>query len=299
METSIATQTFGNICVAMATPFLADGSLDLESGARLAHHLVDSGCNGLIIHGTTGESPTTTAEEKDALLRKVIAEVGKKAKIVAGAGSNDTAHAVHVAQSAQASGADALLVVSPYYNRPSQEGLYQHVMAIVNATDLPVMLYDIPGRTGLAFCDDTLDRLAEHPRVLAVKDATGNVSAGFERINRTGMAYYSGDDGLNFSWLAHGGTGVVSVVGHLVAGDYAAMRAAIAQGDLAQAREINRKLGALVKAVMGGGQGAVMVKHALHLMGIIATPTVRLPLVNAPEAEVAALAEVLKSYKLL
>ncbi|MDO5673086.1 MAG: 4-hydroxy-tetrahydrodipicolinate synthase [Actinomycetaceae bacterium] len=298
-SSTLPARTFGSVAVAMVTPFHVDGSLDLESAAKVAAKLVADGCDSLVISGTTGEAPTTHQPEKDDLVVTVKETVGDKAFIVAGASSNDTAHAVRMAVSAQKSGAQGLLVVSPYYNRPSQEGLYRHVMAIVEATDLPIMLYDIPGRTGLAFGDETLDRLAEHPRILAVKDATGDVPQGFERMNRTGMAYYSGDDGLNFAWLAHGASGVVSVVGHVVASAYAEMVDEVDRGDLVGARRVANKTRKIVQAIMGGGQGAVMVKHALHLMGVIETPTVRLPLAPASEDEIKQLQAVLEEYELL
>lgn len=295
----LPSRTFGRVGVAMVTPFHPDGSLDVDSGVKVAKHLVENGCDCVLVAGTTGESPTTHQPEKDALLDAVKESVGDKAFILAGAGSNDTQHAVRMAVSSQEHGADGLLVVSPYYNRPSQEGLYRHVMAIVQATDLPVMLYDIPGRTGLAFGDDTLDRLAAHERVKAVKDATGNVPQGFARMDHSGLEYYSGDDGLNFAWLSHGASGVISVVGHVAARAYADMIEAVDAGNLYEAREIARRMRPLVDALMGGGQGAVMAKHAMHLLGVISSPTVRLPLAPASDQDVAQLKEVLKSYHLL
>ncbi|MDD9206041.1 dihydrodipicolinate synthase family protein, partial [Georgenia sp. 10Sc9-8] len=193
-------RTFGSVSTAMVTPFHEDGSIDLDAAQRVATTLVDEGCDALVVNGTTGESPTTHQPEKDALVRAVLEAVGDRAMIIAGAGSNDTAHAVRIARGAERSGAHGLLVVSPYYNRPSQAGVEAHIRAVTDAVDLPVMIYDIPGRTGVAVGDACLDRLAEHPRILAVKDATGDVPAGFERMARTGLEYYSGDDALNFAW---------------------------------------------------------------------------------------------------
>jgi 4-hydroxy-tetrahydrodipicolinate synthase len=266
---------------------------------RVAVKLVDDGCDALVLNGTTGESPTTHQPEKDDLVRAVVDAVGQRAMIIAGAGSNDTAHAVRIAQGAQRSGARGLLVVSPYYNRPSQEGVYRHIKAVADAVDLPVLIYDIPGRTGVAVGDETLDRLAEHPRILGVKDATGDVPAGFERMARTGLEFYSGDDGLNFDWLAHGASGVISVVGHVAAGAYAEMVRAVDAGDLPGARDVAARMRPIVAAIMGGGQGAVMAKHALHLQGVIPSPAVRLPLVEAAPAEVAALEQVLREHTLI
>lgn len=227
-------------------------------------------------------------------MRGIVEAVGRRAMIIAGAGSNDTAHAVRIAKGAQRCGAHGLLVVSPYYNRPSQAGVVTHINTIADATDLPVMLYDIPGRTGVAIGDDALDRLAEHPRILAVKDATGDVPHGFERMARTGLEFYSGDDNLNFAWLAHGASGVVSVVGHLLAGAYAEMVQEVDDGDLVAARGVANTTRTVVDAIMGGGQGAVMVKEALYLQGRLPSPTVRLPLVRAAETEIAALESVLR-----
>ncbi|MBZ2195919.1 4-hydroxy-tetrahydrodipicolinate synthase [Occultella gossypii] len=292
-------RTFGSVSVAMVTPMNSDGSIDIPSSRRLARHLVKSGCDALVLNGTTGESPTTHQPEKDELVAAIVDEVGAEAMIIAGAGSNDTAHAVRIAEAAQRTGAHGLLVVSPYYNRPSQEGVYQHIRAVVDSVDLPVMLYDIPGRTGVAIGDEILDRLAEHPRVLAVKDATGDVAQGFERMRRTGLEFYSGDDALNLAWLTHGASGVVSVVGHVVAGRYVDMVRAIDAGDLATARDLSAGLTPVLDALMGGGQGAVMAKAALALQGIIARATVRLPLVEPSDTEISDLRAVLRAHGLL
>lgn len=292
-------RSFGSVSVAMVTPMLPDGTVDIASARRLATHLVDSGCDALVLNGTTGESPTTHTPEKDKLISAVVQEVGDRAMIIAGAGSNDTAHAVRIARAAHAAGAHGLLVVSPYYNRPSQEGVYRHTLAIVESTPLPVMLYDIPGRTGVAFGDETLDRLAEHPQVRAVKDATGDVAQGFDRMRRTGLEYYSGDDSLNLAWLVHGASGVVSVVGHLVARSYVSMIAAVDDGDLVTARDISATLAPVCDALMGGGQGAVMAKAALALQGRIDHPTVRSPLVEANDAELKDLRTALVLHGLL
>ncbi|WP_163542548.1 4-hydroxy-tetrahydrodipicolinate synthase [Occultella kanbiaonis] len=292
-------RTFGSVSVAMVTPMNSDGSIDIASSRRLARHLVKSGCDALVLNGTTGESPTTHQPEKDEFVAAVVDEVGAQAMIIAGAGSNDTAHAVRIAEAAQRTGADGLLVVSPYYNRPSQEGVYQHIRAVVDSVDLPVMLYDIPGRTGVAIGDAILDRLAEHPRVLAVKDATGDVAQGFDRMRRTGLEFYSGDDALNLAWLTHGASGVVSVVGHIVAGGYVDMVRAIDDGDLARARDLSAGLTPVLDALMGGGQGAVMAKAALALQGVIPHPTVRLPLVEPSDTEISDLRAVLRAHGLL
>lgn len=280
-------RTFGSLAPALVTPFNADGSLDLDSAQAIARKLVSDGCDTILLSGTTGESPTTHQPEKDDLTRAVVEAVGDRAFILCGAGSNDTAHAVRIAQSAQACGADGLLVVSPYYNRPSQAGVRAHVRAIVEGTDLPVMLYDIPGRTGVAFGDESLDELSTHPRILAVKDATGKVEQGVERMHRTGLEYYSGDDGLNFAWLTGGASGIISVVAHVAAPYLRRMVDLLDADEVWEARELSYSLRPLIHAIMGGGQGAVMAKWALHLQGLLPSPTLRLPLVPPSDAEVA------------
>ena len=290
---------FGTLATAMVTPFFPDGTIDLDSAVRLAKKLVDDGCDTLCLSGTTGESPTTHQPEKNALTQAVKEAVGDRAFILAGAGSNDTAHAVRIAEGAQAHGADGLLVVAPYYNRPSQAGLRAHVRSIAEASDLPIMLYDIPGRTGLAFSDETLDLLAEHPRICAVKDATGNVEQGVERLRRTGLEYYSGDDGLNFAWLTGGALGCVSVAAHVAGRKYREMIDLLDGGRVWEARELSFSLRPLVNAMMGKGQGAVMAKYAVYLQGLIDSPTMRLPLVPASDEEIARLRAVMLDLGLI
>lgn len=294
-----AIEAFGSVLVAMVTPMDPRGRIDIDASVSLAEKLVADGADGLVLSGTTGESPTTHQPEKDELVRAVVDAVGDRARIVAGAGSNDTKHAERIAAGARTSGAHGILVVAPYYNRPSQEGVYRHIDAVVNAAELPAMLYDIPGRTGVAIADDTLDRLGENPHVLAVKDATGDVPAGFARMRRTGLAFYSGDDNLNLAWLTHGAVGVVSVVGHVVAGAYAEMVQRIREGDLARAQDLAVELDPIVQAIMGTGQGAVLAKAALELQGLIPHRSVRSPLVEATEGELAVLADQLRTAGLL
>lgn len=292
-------RSFGSVAVAMVTPFHADGSLDIPSARKVARKLVDDGCDAVLLSGTTGESPTTHQPEKSELIRAVKEEVGDEAMIIAGASSNDTAHAVRNAQGAAEAGADGLLVVTPYYNRPSQEGAYQHIVKVTQATDLPVMIYDIPGRTGFVLSDETLDRLALIPQIKAVKDATGKVDQGFIRMRRTGLEYYSGDDSLNFAWLAHGASGVISVAGHVISAGLRALVDEVDAGDLPAARAEFAKQVPVIDAIMGGGQGAVMAKEALKLLGVIPSATVRLPLVGASRPELAMLSDVLANEGLL
>lgn len=271
---------FGRVLTAMVTPFTAAGDLDLDRAAALAVRLVDLGNDGLVVSGTTGESPTTSDAEKDALLRAVIEAVGDRARVVAGVGTYDTAHTVRSAQAAEKAGAAGLLVVSPYYNRPPQTGLLAHFTAVADSTGLPVMLYDIPVRTGVAIEHDTLLRLAEHPRIVANKDAKADLFATQRVLAETDLAYYSGDDALNLPLLAVGAVGVVSVTGHLIADRHLALVEAVESGDLVKAREINAGSVPVTVGVMTRTQGAIMVKAALGLLGFPVGP-VRLPLVDA------------------
>ncbi len=271
---------------AMVTPFKSDGAVDYEGVQRLAAYLVDEQRNdGLVVSGTTGESPTTTDEEKDRILRAVIEAVGDRAVVIAGAGSNDTHHSVELARAAERAGADALLVVTPYYNKPPQEGLYRHFTAVADATGLPSMLYDIPGRSGVPIQTETLIRLAQHPRIVAVKDAKADLFAGSQVMLATDLAFYSGDDMLNLPWLSVGAVGCVSVVGHVVGAELASMIELYRSGDVAGALKVHRQVLPVVAGVMTRTQGAIMVKAALKLIGQDAG-YVRLPLIDATEEQI-------------
>ncbi|WP_039921739.1 4-hydroxy-tetrahydrodipicolinate synthase [Amycolatopsis decaplanina] len=274
---------FGRVLTAMATPFDADGALDLKRAQELAEHLVDLGNDGLVVNGTTGESPTTTDAEKTELVRAVVEAVGDRATIVAGAGTNNTAHSIEQAKQAEAAGAHGILVVTPYYSRPSQAGLYAHFTTVADATGLPVMLYDIPPRSIVPIEVDTLLRLAEHPRILAVKDAKGDLIAGSEVIANSQLAYYSGDDGLNLPWISVGGAGVVSVIGHVVAGRIRGMMDAYESGDTSTARTNHRGMLPVLRAMSRVG-GVAFSKAALKLRGFdIGDP--RLPIVAATDEQ--------------
>lgn len=277
-----ALNAFGSVITAMVTPFNADGtSIDFDAAAQLANDLVDLGNDGLVINGTTGESPTTADEEKVELLKVVVGAVGHRAKVIAGAGNNDTAHTVALAAQAAATGVHGLLIVTPYYNKPPQEGIYAHFTAVADTSDLPIMVYDIPGRAGVPIAHETMLRLAEHPSILANKDAKGDVFAATQVMARTGLAYYSGDDGLNLPLLASGAVGVVSVTGHIVADRHRAMVDAVANNDIALAREIAYSLVPITEGIMTKAQGAIMVKAALDMLGRAGGGTLRLPLVPA------------------
>ncbi|WP_129336811.1 4-hydroxy-tetrahydrodipicolinate synthase [Cellulomonas endophytica] len=291
---------FGAVLTAMVTPMHADGSLDLASAVALARHLVDEGNDGLVLNGTTGEAPTTHAPEKADLVAAVVEAVGDRAWVVAGAGSNDTLHAARMAEQAAAAGAHGLLVVSPYYSRPSQAGIVAHVEAVADAGGgLPVMLYDVPGRTGVRLAPATVDHLAGHPAVVAVKDATGDVLAAAAAIQRTGLAWYSGDDGLYLSLLAHGGVGIVSVVGHVASRGLAQLTRCWDAGDTAGALAAFRAVMPAVVALNGAGFQAVASKAALEVLGRLPNRVLRLPYLPATEEEVAAVRDGLRAAGLL
>ncbi len=275
----------------MVSPMNPDGSLDLDDAQELAAHLVDMGHDGLVVNGTTGEAPTTTDAEKVDLVRVVVEAVGDRAHIVAGAGTNNTAHSVESARAAAKAGAQGLLIVTPYYNKPPQEGVLAHFTTVADATDLPVIVYDIPGRTGTPIHTETLLRMAAHPRILAVKDAKGDLFAASEVMSQTDLQWYSGDDALNLAHLTQGAVGIVSVVGHLAGRQYAQMIAAVLAGDLARAIEIHRQLIPAVNAIMHITQGAIAVKAALHDRGVIASAAVRLPLVATTPDQLARVRE--------
>jgi 4-hydroxy-tetrahydrodipicolinate synthase len=290
---------FGHVLTAMVTPFDAGGGLDLEAAAALASHLVDSGHDGLVIAGTTGESPTLGDDEQGSLLRAVVEAVGSRACVVAGVGTFDTAHSVELARQAADAGADGLLVVTPYYSKPPQAGIAAHFAAVADTTDLPVMLYDIPGRTGVKLSPDTLARSAEHPRIVAVKEASGDLYAGAWLLQSTDLALYSGDDALNLAWLAVGAVGIVSVVGHVAGQRYAELVAAVHAGDLETARKLDRSILPALAAIMTRTQGAIMAKAALELQGHLPSRAVRLPLTPATDEQVAELRTDLAAADLL
>ncbi|AYE95278.1 4-hydroxy-tetrahydrodipicolinate synthase [Mycobacterium paragordonae] len=287
----------GTLLTAMVTPFDADGALDTAAAARVATHLVDQGCDGLVVSGTTGESPTTTDDEKRELLRVVLEAVGDRARIIAGAGTYDTAHSIKLAESAAAEGAHGLLVVTPYYSRPPQSGLIAHFTAVADATDLPVLLYDIPPRSVVPIEFDTLRALAAHPNIVGVKDAKADLHGAGQIIAETGLAYYSGDDALNLPWLAMGATGFISVISHLAAGQLRELLSAFASGDVATARKINHSVGPLCNAMSRLG-GVTLSKAGLRLQGIDAGDP-RLPQVPATPEQLDALAADMRAASVL
>jgi 4-hydroxy-tetrahydrodipicolinate synthase len=286
--TSDPARPFGRVLTAMVTPLAEDGSIDLAGAQELAAHLVDRQAHdGLVVLGTTGEAPTLSDGEQHAVLEAVLDAVGDRATVVAGVGTYDTAHTIENARRAERLGAHGLLVVTPYYNKPPQAGLLRHFTAVADATDLPVMLYDIPPRSVVPIEVDTLARLAEHPRIVAVKDAKGDLGAVMQTLSRTDLAYYSGEDMLNLPLLAVGAVGVVSVVGHLVGPRLAELITAVESGDLVKARAVNESLLPVYTGVFRT-QGVILTKAALRELGLPAGP-VRPPLVDATPEQVAQL----------
>jgi 4-hydroxy-tetrahydrodipicolinate synthase len=283
------TAPWGRLGVAMVTPFAADGALDVKGLESVVDHLLAAGHDLIVVNGTTGESPTTSDAEKTSLVEQTVALVGGRASVLAGVGSADTRHTSELAREAARAGADGLLVVTPYYSRPTQAGLIAHFTAVADATDLPCMLYDIPGRTGTAIATETLRRLADHPRIAAVKDAKGDIAGTTEVMATADLAFYSGSDENNLAWLAIGAVGVVSVVSHVAGARYAAMLAAVDTGDLVAARSIDRSLIPAVRAIMTRVPGAVAAKAALVEAGVLTGAAVRLPQVPMTEADLALL----------
>jgi 4-hydroxy-tetrahydrodipicolinate synthase len=284
---SLPAAPFGRVLTAMVTPFSDDGSVDLEAVAKVAVHLVENGNDGIVVSGTTGEAPTTSLAEDGEILRAVIDAVGERATIVAGIGTNDTAHSIELNEQAAKLGADGTLLVTPYYNKPTQAGLVAHFEAVAAATELPIMLYDIPGRTGTTIAPETFALLA------------GDLFRGAKIMAETGLAFYSGDDVLNLGWLTHGGCGIVSVVGHVAGNQYAEMVAAVDAGDVPRALAIYNELIPVVDAIMNTAPGVMTAKAALELMGICTNRSVRLPLVAADADLVGVVHEALANADLL
>ena len=288
----MAPPPFGRLLTAMVTPFAPDGALDLDAAARLATHLVDDlAHDGLVLNGTTGEAPTTTDTEKAELVRTVARAVGDRATVVAGVGTFDTAHTVELALAAERAGADGLLAVTPYYSKPPQAGLIEHFTALADATELPVMLYDIPHRTGTVIATDTLLRLAQHPRIVAVKDAKADLVASATVMARTDLSYYSGDDALTLPLLSVGGVGLVGTSTHFSGQGVQTMIGAALGGDWEEALRWHRQLLPIFTGVFAT-QGCILVKAGLALQGRC-VGGLRSPMVPASEEQVSALAAAL------
>ena len=284
---STAENPFGQVLVAMVTPFTADGEVDWPGVEKLIDELIVGGADGIVVSGTTGETSTLTDPEKIRLV-----EVGKdvaagRAKIITGGGSNETAHAMQLARQSEKAGADGNLVVTPYYNKPTQAGILTHFRMIADATDLPVILYDIPGRTGVPITYETILRLAKHPNVLAIKDAKGDFSEVSRVINQTELLYFSGDDANVLPHMSIGAVGLIGVTANVAPAPYRTIVDAVNAGDLATATAAHQSLEPLVRAIMTHVPGTVAAKYILHGLGRIGSPRVRLPLVGPEEWEAA------------
>lgn len=278
---------FGTVLTAMVTPFHGDGSVDLDGVQKVAKHLVDHGHDGLVVSGTTGESATTTQEEDGEILAAVKNAVGRRAKIVAGVGTNDTSTSIWLAQQAAKVGADGVLLVTPYYNKPGQRGILHHFRQVVEAAELPVMLYDIPGRTGSQIGMESYEQMRSWEPVVALKDAVGDLVRGV-RLREMGYAIYSGDDIANLAWLAHGASGFVSVCGHVLGDRLRSMYDSFHHGDPTAALDTFIGMLPAIDAIMGApNYGATTAKAALQLTGVLENRHVRSPLVALDETEVA------------
>jgi 4-hydroxy-tetrahydrodipicolinate synthase len=284
---SISSNPFGQVLVALVTPFTADGEVDWPAVEKHMDDVITAGADGIVVTGTTGETSTLTDPEKIRLV-----EVGKdvaagRAKIITGGGSNETAHAIELARHSEKAGADGNMIVTPYYNKPTQAGVLTHFRMIADATDLPVILYDIPGRAGIPIAYETILRAAKHPNILAIKDAKGDFAQASRVLNQTDLLYFSGDDPNVLPHLAIGATGLIGVTANIAAGPYRVMVDAVNRGDLATATDAHKQLEPLVRACMTHVPGTVAVKYILHGLGRITSPRVRLPLVGPEEWEAA------------
>ena len=276
---------FGQLITAMVTPFDKDGAIDWDGVAKLAQHLVDTGHDGIAVNGTTGEAPTTKSSEKLEIIKVVKSVVGSKVNVLSGAGDNETSYTVEQAKRSQDAGADGILIVTPYYNKPPQAGIEAHFRAVAAATDLPIMMYDIPGRTGVEIESDTIVKLFESvDNIVALKDAKGNIAATSWVIKRCGIPVYSGDDILNLPFLSVGAVGFVSVCGHTVGRELKEMLNAWFAGDSARALEIHQQLLPVFTGTFRT-QGAILTKAAMNLMGLPGGTT-RLPLVDATAEQI-------------
>lgn len=286
---SLPEAPYGRMLTAMATAFAADGAVDLDGTAAIAAHLVDTGNDGVVVSGTTGESPTTTVPEDGDILRAVKDAVGDRGTVIAGVGTNSTAHSVELAAQAEKIGVDAVLLVVPYYNKPGQAGILHHFTEVARATSLPVMLYDVPGRTGQAIAMSTYEAAAGIENVTSVKHATGN-PVDTVALRQLGYSVYSGDDGLLLGYLAHGGCGVVSVAGHAAGRELRRVIEQFDAGDTAGALATFTRVLPVIEAIMGvPNYGATTAKAALELLGVLDNRRVRGPLVPLTDDEVAAL----------
>jgi 4-hydroxy-tetrahydrodipicolinate synthase len=278
---------FGQVLVALVTPFTADGEVDWPAVEKHIDDCVSAGADGIVVTGTTGETSTLTDPEKLKLVEVGKSVAAGRAKIITGGGSNETAHAIQLYKASEKAGADGVMIVTPYYNKPTQAGVLTHFRMIADATDLPVILYDIPGRTGIPIKYETLLRAAKHPNIVAVKDAKGDFAEVSRVINQTDLLYFSGDDANVLPHLSIGASGLIGVTANIVSAPYRTMIDAVNAGDLHTATAAHKMLEPLVRAVMTHVPGTVAAKYILHGLGRISSPRVRLPLVGPEDSEAA------------
>ena len=278
---------FGQVLVAMVTPMTAEGEVDWQGVESLMDNLIGQGADGLVVTGTTGETSTLTDAEKLKLVKTGKAVAAGRATIITGGGSNETAHAIELCRASEKAGADGVMLVTPYYNKPTQAGVLTHFRLIADATDLPVILYDIPGRSGIEIQYDTILRAAKHPNICAIKDAKGDLSEVSRVLNQTDLLYFAGDDANALPTLAIGGAGLIGVTANIAPEPYRLMVDAVNRSDLGAATEQHKLMEPLVRATMTHAPGTVAAKYILHGIGRISSPRVRLPLVGPEESEAA------------
>lgn len=278
---------FGQVMVALVTPFDSSGEVDWAATEQHIEDCIQRGADGIVVTGTTGETSTLTDPEKLKLVEVAKSVSSGRAKVITGGGSNETAHAIELYKASEKAGADGVMIVTPYYNKPTQAGLLTHFRMVADATDLPVILYDIPGRTGVPIQYETILRLAKHPNILAIKDAKGDFSEVSRVLNQTDLLYFSGDDANVLPHLSIGASGLIGVTANITASPYRAIVDAVNRGDLKAAQDAHQKLEPLVRAVMTHVPGTVAAKYVLHGLGRIGSPRVRLPLVGPEEWEAA------------
>jgi len=282
-----ADNPFGQVLVALVTPFTADGEVAWDDVERHIDSVITAGADGIVVSGTTGETSTLTDEEKLRLVRTAKDVAGDRAKIITGGGSNETAHAIEHYRDSQEAGVDGIMIVTPYYNKPTQAGILAHFRLIADSVDLPVILYDIPGRTGVPIRYETIVRAAKHPNIVAVKDAKGDFAEVSRVLNETDLLYFSGDDANVLPHLSIGATGLIGVTANISAAPYRTIVDAVNRNDLATATAAHMALEPLVRGVMTRVPGTVAAKYLLHGLGRISSPRVRLPLVGPEPAEAA------------
>ena len=278
---------FGQTLVALVTPMTADGEVDWNDTEKLIDYVISNGADGVVVTGTTGETSTLTDAEKIKLVEVGKSVSGGRAKIITGGGSNETAHAMQLYKASEKAGADGIMIVTPYYNKPTQAGVLTHFRMVADSTDLPVILYDIPGRTGVAISHDTFHRASKHPNIIAVKDAKGDLAQATRIMNETGLFYFSGDDSNLLPHLSIGAVGCISVTANIAPAAYRELIDAANRNDFHHALKVHNSLDPLQRAAMSHVPGTVAAKYILNGLGVISSPRVRLPLVGPEDAEAA------------